>query len=126
MKKWFSLIWIVFLWHTLSLGQITDSVLTIAEGPTSIAKNAYLNNVDFHTVIIPRSMTAIGDSAFKGCPNLRTVYFNADSCTRAGKASAPIFNSCKNITQIIIGQYVKLIPSQIFRGLKALKDITIP
>lgn len=42
-----------------------------------IADNAFINNTVIQHVVIPNRVTKIGNSAFKGCTSLGTVYFRA-------------------------------------------------
>lgn len=40
---------------------------------TAVAEDAFRDNVDIGQVILPETVTALGDYAFSGCPNLMTV-----------------------------------------------------
>ena len=72
------------------------------------------------SVTIPKSVTSIGDNAFRNSRNLTEVWFNADSCISGG------FNSCVALTTVHIGENVKRIPDRAFYDCTGLKEITIP
>ena len=47
-----------------------DGVGIIEKGAKAIKKEAFLNNKDITSIVIPDSVTEIGESAFAGCSNL--------------------------------------------------------
>lgn len=53
--------------------RIEKGVLYIAEGVSTIYKNAYKGRTDINKVILPASVKVIGDYAFADMPNLQTV-----------------------------------------------------
>ena len=59
----------------------TDSALTIpatapnGETVVAIANSAFKNDTTFTSVIIPDSITSIGNDAFAGCTSIKSVYF---------------------------------------------------
>ena len=91
---------------------------------------------NFDTVVIGKSVSYIGDRAFKDCPNLRMVYFNPDSCEYMGAYAhavltggtdyAPVFYGCSNLTEVFIGNNVKIIPANAFAMCDAVSSIIIP
>ena len=68
---------------------------------TTIAANAFRNNKQLFEVIIPRSVTSIGDGAFAGCGNLQAIYalpaepisLTAEALGRATRASEDLVPS---------------------------------
>jgi hypothetical protein len=56
--------------------RVEKGFLYIAEGTTTIYKNAYNGRTDIVRVILPESVTTIGDYAFANMPNLQTVSGN--------------------------------------------------
>ena len=75
---------------------------------------------------IPNNVTSIGNFAFRGCNELTTVNWNATNCTSAGSYDYPIFNGCTNLSNVIIGDNVQIIPSNAFSGCIGLTEIAIP
>ena len=53
--------------------RVDNGTLYIAEGTTTIYKNAYRGRTDINKVVLPESVTTIGDYAFANMPNLTTV-----------------------------------------------------
>ena len=88
-------------------------------------------------VVIGESVTAIGNLAFAGCTALTTVDFNAVNCSYMGYLASGqnlgnpwvdderAFAGCGNITQVNIGNNVKIIPTDAFSSQK-LTTVTIP
>ena len=76
-------------------------------------------------IVIPEYITSIEDSSFNSCGNLTTVKWKAKNCTSAGSYSYPIFKGCSNLSNITIGDNVKIIPSYAFCGCNRLTSITI-
>ena len=67
---------------------------------------------------IPNSVTAIGDSAFRGCDSLTQITI-PDSVTRIGKGA---FYKCSNLTEITIPDSVTSIGNGAFSGCTSLKS----
>ena len=81
-------------------------------------------NVD--SITIPHSVSSIGMSAFG---TVSSVTFNADSCTNMGTPIYtgyvyPVFNS--NLTSLKIGNNVKIIPADAFKGTGITGTLIIP
>ncbi len=64
--------------------------------------------VVFH-VVIPDSVTEIGNWAFSGCSGLTTLFYNAGSCRFEKNAIV----SCGNLRTIVVGKDVKSIPNEL-------------
>ncbi len=65
----------------------TDTNVTIPStidgyAVTSIRWNAFFNNENLTTIVIPNSVTEINYSAFAGCKNLKTVYYTGSKAQR--------------------------------------------
>lgn len=71
---------------------------------------------------IGESVKLIGDRAFEGCNNLKTLRLNAISCQFSGQVNS-LFPS---LTQLIFGNKVKVIPAHIASGCNKITSIIIP
>ncbi len=71
---------------------------------------------------IPNSVTSIGNCAFLGCENLKSITIH-DSVTSIGDGA---FYDCKSLTSIKIPGAVRSIGSSMFYGCSSLTGITIP
>ena len=100
--------------------------ITIPNSVTTIDSYAFRGCSSLTSVTIPDGVTTIGYSAFENCSSLTSVIWNAENCTSAGSVNCPIFKDCNNLTTIIIGAEVKIIPSSVFSGCDKLTSVTIP
>jgi hypothetical protein len=78
---------------------------------------SYLTNV-----IIPDSVTSIGDSAFYNCTSLTSVTIPS-SVTSIGDSA---FGSCTSLTSVTIPSSVTSIGNFAFQGCTSLTSVTIP
>ena len=88
-------------------------------------KNIYDNafeNTNIRSVVIPDSVTTIGDSAFSDCDSLTSVTI-PDSVTTIGRTA---FGSCGRLTSITIPDSVTMIGNQAFYLCYNLTSVTIP
>ena len=74
------------------------------------------------SIIIPNSVTSIGDYAFSGCKNLTSVVIG-NSVKSIGDYS---FYNCQNLTSVIIGDSVKSIGDDAFNSCIDLTSVEIP
>ncbi len=86
------------------------------------SKYLYMNNEEIATLIIPDSVTAIGDSSFSECCNLTSVIIS-DGVTHIGDCA---FFGCSGLTSITIPGSVTHIGDCAFSGCSGLTSITIP
>ena len=73
-------------------------------------------------LVIPDSVTSIGDAALYGCTGLTSVII-PDSVTSIGSSA---FRGCTGLTSVTIPDSVKNIGSGAFSGCSSLESITIP
>jgi hypothetical protein len=112
-------------------------------GPNDM--NYIKNNPYIVSVILPDSLTSIGDKAFYGCSSLTSItipgnvtsigYDAFDGCSRLASITIPskvtsigsyAFNGCSSLTSIIIESGVTSIWERAFSGCSGLTSITIP
>lgn len=98
--------------------------------PDSITNIGYtaFNGSGITEIVIPTSVTEIGDDAFKDCRKLRYVYFSENSRLTSIKDSA--FSGCESLYSIAIPASLKTIGWGAFGNgygsLTGIKNITIP
>lgn len=91
---------------------------------TAIAVSGFINRTNITSVIIPNSVTTIGDNAFKGCNSLANVTFNENSNVTSIGNSA--FRDCTNLASISIPNSVTTIGEYAFNGCTSITSIIIP
>ena len=74
------------------------------------------------SIIIPNSVTSIGDYAFSGCENLTSVVIG-NSVKSIGDAA---FSYCQKLTSVVIGDSVKSIGDNAFNSCIDLTSVEIP
>ena len=89
---------------------------------TSIAEEAFLQQIQISSVVIPGSVTIIGANAFNSCTALTNVILS-DGLLTIGDGA---FSSCTALASITIPESVTAICSYAFAHCNALTSITIP
>lgn len=75
------------------------------------------------SIYIPASVETIGESAFWGCVNLKTVTFEGGS--RLTSIGINAFQKCTSLEEIALGDYVQEIGSFAFDDCTSLKKVTL-
>lgn len=96
--------------------------LVIPETITGIGERAFKWSDYLTSVVIPDSVTTIEDSAFAGCSKLIDVVIG-DAVTTIGDS---VFSNCDTLTNLKIGSSVTSIGDSCFRYCKQLVSVTIP
>ena len=86
------------------------------------AGNLCFGNEPVKDVVVPDSVTSIGDYAFSGCTGLTSITI-PDSVTSIGKYA---FSGCTGLTSITIPDRVTSIDEGAFYNCRSLTSITIP
>ena len=126
------------------LGDINTDTMT-CEGPFFVMDKAYEMSCNVKTIILPKTITRIGDFAFGGCSGLTSIEIpNNVTCIGAsafigcgGLTSVTIPNSvtsigdyafcgCRNLTIIMISNSVTSIGESAFDHCAGLTSVTIP
>ena len=110
---------------------------TIKEGTTHIVKGAFLNRQNLNTVVIPESVTEIGENAFYECSGLSRVYYNGDAenwcrITFENAKANPLsysenfYMGANLVTEIVIPGTITEIKPYAFYNYGKLQKATIP
>ena len=108
--------------HYLYLNDLEVTDVVIPNSITSVGNCVFDGCEGLKSVVIPNSVTSIGNKAFRGCKCLTSINI-PNSVTSIG---AYAFTSCYNITSINIPNNIKSIGDFTFASCKSLKSITIP
>ena len=90
--------------------------------PLYFAHNLYLNGELVKDLVIPNSVTSIGDAAFSDCSSLTSVTI-PNSVKSIGLYA---FYGCSSLTSVTIPESVTSIGSEAFYGCSSLTSVTIP
>ena len=96
--------------------------LIVAEGSETVVSWMIVSKSALQEVIIPNSVTTIGESAFSECTSLTTIVI-PNSVTSIGESA---FSQCTALKNIKIPSSVTVISDGMFSGCTSLQTITIP
>ena len=100
----------------------TDTNFTIPDSVTSLGDEAFSGCSNLKSITIPDSVTSWGNDVFSGCSNLTSITI-PDSFTSLGDG---VFSGCGNLTSITIPDGVTSLGNDVFSGCSNLTSITIP
>jgi hypothetical protein len=106
----------------LSACSATGNTVTGAEDPSDADMNVIWNNEYIKGIILPKSLTSIGDYAFVGCTSLMSVTI-PNGVTSIGERA---FEDCTSLTGVTIPDSVTSIGRYAFVGCTSLTSVTIP
>lgn len=128
-----------------SIESVCNIEFGVFANPIYYAKNLYINGDVIKTLVIPNSVTSIGNFAFECCTGLTEVlipnsvtsigYCAFSNCSGLTKVSIPnsvtsidsyTFSGCAGLTEVLIPNSVTSIGSYAFRGCSGLTELTIP
>ena len=96
--------------------------LVIPDSVTSIGEYAFLGCSGLTRITIPNSVTSIGSGAFSGCSGLTSITISS-SVTSIGNYA---FSGCSGLARITIPNSVTSIGSSAFYDCSRLESITLP
>ena len=100
-----------------------DGVYSIKKGVKVIADDAFSHCFySLKSIIIPDSVTSIGDGAFSECNSLKSINI-PDTVTRIGRSA---FEDCDSLTSINIPPSLTTIEDGTFLGCHSLRNTNIP
>ena len=93
-----------------------------ASNPLYHAHHLYLNGEEVKDLVIPNSVTSIGNYAFFNCSGLTSVTIPNSVASIGNKA----FEGCSGLTSVTIGNSVTSIGRYTFSSCSGLTSVTIP
>ena len=110
-----------FRWSK-TIGCLFLKSLVIPDSVTNIGDYAFWGCTSLKSLVIPDSVTSIGDYAFDGCCSLRCVVIS-DGVTSIGNYA---FWGCKSLKSLVIPDSVTHIGNGAFNACSSLKSLVIP
>lgn len=108
--------------HHLYLNGTEVTDLIIPESITKIGNFAFEGCSGLTSVTIPNTVTSIGDNAFEDCSGLTSIVI-PNSVTEIG---AVAFEGCTGLTSVTLGNSVTMISISAFSGCAGITSIEIP
>ena len=98
--------------------------VNLHEGITTINARAFYN-CKLDTIIIPSTVTSIGNKAFQGNP-IKSVKWLPKTCSIGTEDSAPFYSTNSQITSFTFGDSVQTVPAYLCRSMSQLDTIVLP
>ena len=113
------------LTQNVTMLQVPDEVTfeEVTYPVIGIGANVFEGASYLERIILPSTITTIGNQAFKGCSSLRVV---SNFPTTMETLSDGIFMDCKALSQFTLSEHVKSIGKQAFSGCTSLKELLLP
>ena len=99
-----------------------DGTYSIRKGTRIVCDWAFSGYSSLRSVVIPESVTRIGNGVFKHCSSLRSVVI-PESVTRIGNG---VFKHCSSLSSVVIPDGVTSIGEGAFKGCRSLRSVVIP
>lgn len=96
--------------------------LILPDTITSIGEKAFMNCMELVEVSLPRGVSELSDYIFAGCKNLK-LFVSPDGITSIGKNA---FDGCSNLVSVILSKNLKTIGDEAFVSCISLPNIFIP
>ena len=96
--------------------------LILPDTITSIGEKAFMNCTELVEVSLPRGVSELSDYIFAGCKNLQ-FFASPDGITSIGKNA---FDGCSNLVAVNLSKNLKTIGDEAFRSCIKLPNIFIP
>ncbi len=100
------------------------SNVNLHEGLTTIYMRAFYN-CKLDTIVIPSTVTSIGNGAFKGNPTTSVTWL-PKTCSIGTDTDAPFYNTNSQITSFTFGDQVQTIPSYLCKYMSKLDTVVLP
>ena len=96
--------------------------IVIPDSVTVIGENAFRDFTDLRTVTIPDSVTCIDDKAFQNCSSLEEIVI-PDSVT---EIRSFVFHDCLRLKKIVLSRNLRFMGSVMFGNCHGLESIDLP
>lgn len=96
--------------------------LILPDTITSIGEKAFMNCTELVEVSLPRGVSELSDYIFAGCKNLK-LFVSPDGITSIGNNA---FDGCSNLVAVNLSKNLKTIGDEAFRSCIKLPNIFIP
>ena len=106
----------------LKVPKVLSGAYSVKEGTRIICDLAFSSCVSLSEIVIPSSVTSVGDWVFNGCKSLSEIVIPS-SVTSIGKGA---FSFCKSLSEIVIPSSVTSIGDRAFWRSRSLSEIVIP
>ncbi len=100
------------------------SNVNLHEGLTTIYMRAFYN-CKLDTIVIPSTVTSIGNGAFKGNPTTSVTWL-PKTCSIGTDDSAPFYSTSSKISSFVFGDSVQTIPSYLCKNMSLLDTVVLP
>ena len=98
--------------------------VVLSSNTTQIGAGAFAGRDDITSIVIPESVQSIGDNAFSGCTNLKSVTF--EGASKLTSIGLNAFQYCRSLESIIIPSGVTEISNYTFDQCTSLASVTLP
>ena len=96
--------------------------IVIPDSVTKIGNKAFIGCHSLQNIVIPESVTKIGNKAFISCHSLQNIVI-PESVTKIGDEA---FKWCKSLQSVVIPESVTKIGKEVFYECSSLQNIVIP
>ena len=109
---------------TVTASHNCGKTVTIPEGVTVIAQDAFAGNETLESVTMPESLEEIGWGAFSGCKKLRSVLELEK--TKITEIPNSTFRDCEQLESVILPPQIKEIGDGAFYNCYSLRSLPLP
>ena len=98
--------------------------VNLHEGLTTIGLRAF-SGCKLDSIVIPSTVTSIGNSAFKNNP-LKSIVWKPANCSIGSADNAPFYSTNSKVTSFTFGDQVQTVPAYLCRSMSLLDTIVLP
>lgn len=102
----------------------TEAVVSIPDGVTAVAKEAFYRNTSVQKIVVPDSVETIGEGAMRSCSQLTTVVFGENSGLKTIEKNA--FSSDSLLAEVTLPEGLETIGDSAFANCASLVSVTVP